>query len=400
MNFKDIVLKFSNSPTETNMFSLVKYAETRTIEDEEIVLLSETLANSGERLKFKNNTITADIPSTGGPSSLSTILCPLYLVHFGFTVPKLGVPGSPAGAIDVLSQIPGYRINFNKHDLELRLSESRYIHTLADKTFCPLDIKLFEFRKKINKINLFPLVISSLLSKKIALDVKSVGLDIRVSQNGNFGNSIDQARDNAHKFNRIARLLGTSSKCFLTDARFPLQPFIGRGEALLALYEIFEKNNLNGLLEHIEICFSMAASISKKKVKLPFSSINIRGEFNENLLAQGSNYDHFLKKISQLKKQPNIILSSEQEGFLHIDLQKIKSAIAYEQKQFISKNVQFPDPCGCILIKKHGDYIKRKEPLVILRVAERSKTRIIQLIKKSFSTRNIILKTIQYEEVL
>ncbi|GAI81662.1 unnamed protein product, partial [marine sediment metagenome] len=174
MKFISIINKFSKSPTEVNMLQLISFIESRKIHNEEIALLAETLATSGEKLNINKNISTADIPSTGGPSSLTTILCPLYLVHFGYVVPKLGIPGSPAGGVDILAQIPGYKVHFMKEDFESLLSKHNYIHSLADENFCPLDNTLFKFRKKVGKVSVFPLVIASLLSKKIALGVKNV----------------------------------------------------------------------------------------------------------------------------------------------------------------------------------------------------------------------------------
>ena len=74
-----------------------------------IAELANWLAASGEQLSPRGR--TADLASTGGPGSLSTLWAPAALVASGFLVPKLGVLGRPAGGIDVLSQVPGYRID-------------------------------------------------------------------------------------------------------------------------------------------------------------------------------------------------------------------------------------------------------------------------------------------------
>ncbi len=62
--------------------------------------------------------LVADVASTGGPSSLSTLLSPLFLRAGGAVVPKLGVPGRPAGGIDCLAQIPGYRTELSAQEVE------------------------------------------------------------------------------------------------------------------------------------------------------------------------------------------------------------------------------------------------------------------------------------------
>ena len=65
--------------------------------------LATILAASGERLSV-DGAVVADVASTGGPASLSTLLTPLFLRAAGAIVPKLGVPGRPAGSIDCHSR--------------------------------------------------------------------------------------------------------------------------------------------------------------------------------------------------------------------------------------------------------------------------------------------------------
>ncbi len=400
MKFNSIIDKFSKSPTEANMLQLISYFESPKNKIEEIAILAEVLANSGDRLKIGKNVLTADIPSTGGPSSLTTVLCPLYLADFGYTVPKLGVPGTPAGGVDILAQIPGYKIHFQKQEFELLLLKHKYIHALADRVFCPLDITLFKFRKKVGKVSVYPLVIASLLSKKIALGVKNVGLDIRVSPNSNFGKTFYEARHNADIFNQVAKLFGIASKCFLTDVRFPLQPYIGRGEALLALYEIFENNNCGILSKHLEICYSIAGLLINPKPNHSFTSINLKSAFSKNIIAQGSSYTNFLEKVNEIKSQSTVSIKSKSSGFLNIDLQSIKMSIAEGQKKLISSSLEFPDSCGCILLKDPGDFVKRNETLAILRINSNIKKRVLPLIQSCFSTQDFISKTPQYEEII
>src|SRR6185503_4646328 len=176
----------------------------------------------------------ADVASTGGPTSLTTLICPLYLRAFGFKVPKLGVPGRPAGGIDVLAQIPGFKFSMTDSQAIAAFNKSGYVHFLADDAHGYHDAVLFSYRKTHDAVNLVPLVIASLLTKKLIVGLSRIGLDVRVSQFGNFGATWSLAKANARQFCEVASTLDISASCFLTDGSVPYQPFIGRGESLIA----------------------------------------------------------------------------------------------------------------------------------------------------------------------
>lgn len=92
MVYFELIERFKSSRTNENMRDLCSMVKnTTTFEEHKITKLAKVLAKSGETLKFSNYN-TADIPSTGGPSSLSTLISPLILKEI-FAVPKLGIVG-------------------------------------------------------------------------------------------------------------------------------------------------------------------------------------------------------------------------------------------------------------------------------------------------------------------
>lgn len=114
----------------------------------EVARLAEILANSGAMLT--RDFEASDIASTGGPSSLSTLLCPLYLRSAGARVPKLGVPGRPAGGIDVLATVPGYCAQLPPDEARRALNDQGQFHLLAGDQWAPLDSRMFAQRQRTN----------------------------------------------------------------------------------------------------------------------------------------------------------------------------------------------------------------------------------------------------------
>lgn len=378
---KELISDFLNRASEDSMKNLVSFCREQELNENEILFLAKGLASSGEQLQFSNSKDVCDIPSTGGPSSLSTLLCPLYLRALGMKVMKLGVPGRPAGGIDVLTQIQGYQNNPSTRDIQRWFQTTGYVHFLAKDSFTPLDGLLFRFRKKNHAIEIPSLAIASLLSKKIAVGVNRVGLDIRVSSFGNFGKTWKEAKENGQKFNRVASLAGLHSRCFLTDGSQPQQPFVGRGEALLAMQKIFE-NNINAHLQrHLTQCYCMAVALSGSEAHDEIDIDKISRYFSENVAVQGGSIDSFYEIAETIQKEHKFQIFATKSGVLIIDLEKIRYSILMIQSKFTD---DFPDPAGVILNVESNVLVNKNDLLCTYRCAANYEAGFANSLKQAF----------------
>lgn len=392
------IKEFFKNSTNKSMNDLVFYAKEKNLTDVEILFLAKGLSKSGHQINFKNLANICDIPSTGGPSSLSTLLCPLFLRILGNTVLKLGVPGRPAGGIDVLAQISGYNTNPNIDEVKRWIKSSGYVHFEASDRFAPLDAKLFQFRKENNLLNIPSLVIASILSKKLSVGLNYVGLDIRVSKFGNFGKTWDDARQNGRQFNRVANIAGIKSKCFITNGSVPQQSYIGRGESLVAINKIFTNNIDSHLKKHIGQCFFMAYSTASEKNTDIFSINSIKEEFIKNLNIQGASFDSFKQIVNTTEENHKYQILALEEGILSVDLEKIRISIVKIQYQ--NNGTSYPDPCGVILKAMPNEYICKYDIICTFRCEVKSKEQFERDLKNSFSVMPQIVSSLEFEEIL
>lgn len=349
-----LIEAFTKYNNEESMSRLIAYVKERDLTDSQILFLANGLSRSGNNVYYKEENI-CDIPSTGGPSSLSTLLCPLFLKILGNKVLKLGVAGRPAGGIDVLSQIENYNINPNLSEVKEWFLKSNYVHLLANENFTPLDSKLFYYRKNNSSLDIPCLVIASLLSKKMALGITKVGLDVRVGKFGNFGKTFEEAEKNSKRFIRVASLAGIEAKCFLTNGMIAQQPYIGRGESLLALNMIFTGRACQDLKRHFSDCLRMSLAVSCNKIA-NFNVADIENVFIENIENQGGNKNSFYSKSNEVERRHTHKIYASKNGFLSIDLYIIRDLIVSFQN---NANNEFTDPCGVILRSKSGQYTSK-----------------------------------------
>ena len=335
------------------------------LSDVELADLALQLAGSGDRLSLPSKA-TADLASTGGPTSLSTLLGPLWLAASGWVVPKLGVAGRPAGGIDVMSLVPGYRVEMTRIEALKVIDHCGYAHLEAGTIFSPADGHLFNLRQQRGAQAVPALAIASLLAKKLAVGVRSVLLDVRTAPFGNFGANVDEARANAKRFCRVANLLGIKGACVVTDACAPYQPFVGRSEALLGLAALFSGQGDAWCRSHVEDCGDWIENAfgfnGSKRPSIP----DLEKVFIKNLLAQGATTAAFGEAVEKVRTAPRFTIASEREGNLSYDVGLMRSVLLVDQQE--SPGGHYPDGAGVILHVPPGARIRKGDAIFSVRL--------------------------------
>jgi pyrimidine-nucleoside phosphorylase len=355
---------------DASMGRLVSAAQGGELTDSGVASLARVLANSGVCLPPDPK--AADVASTGGPSSLTTLLCPLHLKARGLRVPKLGVTGRPAGGIDVLQTIPGYRAVLDIETVRSALDRFGYVHLLADTRWAPLDASLFAYRQRNGAQAVPALVIASILAKKLAAGVMGAGLEVRVAPHGNFGSDRGEARINAERYLTVARLLGLEPLCVLTDASSPYQPYIGRGEALIALDDILANQANDWLTAHAMLCRDIAdatARVVGVDVSRAVGVDVLRSGHEALLAAHGVALQVFAERVAVARAAPRTSHWAQRDGWVHLDLGRLRDLLSVRQRaEPDGLDGTVPDPAGVILGAPAGSRVRRGDVIISVRV--------------------------------
>ena len=360
---------------------------------ERIALLAERLAASGEVLA--PNKAAADVASTGGPASLTTFIPPLLLASRGVQVPKVGVPGRPAGVIDTFGILPGYRTVLSRTELEEAVRQSNFGNTLSTGTFAPDDSVLFSARQSLGAQDVPALVVASLLSKKLAAGLTSVVFDIRTMNGGNFGRTPLEARRNIELLEATAALVGISAHSVVSDGERPAQPMLGRAEALRGVLALLNNNASQWLERHFETCAQLATlAYDELRQNVP-TRADLRTAFDTHLRAQGANgipsAEDYVARIATT--HPALLITAPEEGSLCWNMVELRDAVVSNQGGV--RGADFPDECGVELLCNTGDVVDRNTPIARIRavtpnVLARTAGRVTQsiTIKPRASDRN------------
>ena len=356
-----------------------------------VASLARCLAESGEMLKARTH--STDIASTGGPGSLTTLLCPLILRAHGCVVPKLAVPGRPAGGVDVLGSLETYNVDLDAVEAEACMDAAGYVHLLAGGGFAPMDAELFVLRQRKSAQGIASLVAASLLAKKLAAGSPVAGLDIRVGPHGNFGRNLEEARANARLFDEAAAECGLTSLTFVGQVTGVEQPWVGRGEALSALELLITGKADDWLLRHAARCAELAASVARtagiavqEEPWGPRLAEMAREAMQSNLEAQGSSYADFSERAAQVRTCGSLQLRAGQPGLLEVDVELLRSALVGAQAD---ADGRFPDPAGIRLLVEPGAEVARGAPVAAVRCRTSQRTPTLEQLTFAISVSGV-----------
>ena len=196
----------------------------RGLSSDETLWLTQAMAASGERLDLSSLPHPwVDKHSTGGVGDKTSIVVLPLLAACGLTVVKmsgrgLGITG---GTIDKLASVPGFRTQLSVEEMLAQAKRIGLALTGQSAHLAPADGALYALRDATGTVESIPLIVSSILSKKIAGGAEVIVLDVKCGS----GALMKTRRDAM----RLARaLLGTGEKCglrvraMLTDMSQPL----------------------------------------------------------------------------------------------------------------------------------------------------------------------------------
>ncbi len=148
----------------------------------ETATLTQAMLDSGERFQWPEAAPrVVDKHSTGGVGDkVSLILAPL-LACDDLWVPMisgrgLGITG---GTLDKLESIPGFRVALSGQEAITQLEAIGVVMMGQTEAICPADRKLYALRDVTATVPSRPLIVASILSKKLAESLDALVLDVK-----------------------------------------------------------------------------------------------------------------------------------------------------------------------------------------------------------------------------
>ncbi|HRL11973.1 MAG TPA: thymidine phosphorylase, partial [Aggregatilineales bacterium] len=201
----------------------------RGMTSDEVVNLTLAMAHSGETLDLSDLTDYAvDKHSSGGVGDKTTLIVLPLVAACGVTAAKMSGRGLglSGGTLDKLESIPGFNVNLDETEFR-RLAKANGI-VLAGQSvdLAPADGKLYALRDVTGTVPSLPLIVSSIMSKKIAAGAHGIVLDVKVGS-GAFMKTLDEANALAAAMVEIGDAVGRDMIACVSDMNQPLGEAVG-----------------------------------------------------------------------------------------------------------------------------------------------------------------------------
>jgi len=197
--------------------------------DDETTWLTQAMADSGRKLdRHRLPKPWVDKHSTGGVGDKTTIVLLPVLAACGLTMLKmsgrgLGITG---GTVDKLESIPGFRSTPRLSSLVSQALRCGVALSAQSSVLAPADKALYTLRDVTGTVGSIPLIVSSILSKKLAANAEIVVLDVKCGS-GAFMKDPVQAERLSESLVKVGEQLGLVVKVRVSDMNAPLGRAVG-----------------------------------------------------------------------------------------------------------------------------------------------------------------------------
>ncbi|MBR2623195.1 MAG: thymidine phosphorylase [Clostridia bacterium] len=344
---------------------------------EETTALTFAVRDSGERLDFSDiKGLRVDKHSTGGVGDKTSLIVAPIVASFGVKVAKMSGRGlgHTGGTIDKLEAIPGFQTDLPVEKFKEIVNDIGIAIVGQNAELAPADKLLYALRDVTATVDSLPLIVSSIMGKKLAADDDCIVLDVKTGS-GSFMKTAEKSRELAEWMVAIGKKAGKRMRALITDMDRPLGFAIGNS---LEVVEAIRTLQGKGPQDLTELCVALAAHILELAEKGNYAACEkmVRGAIADGtglqmlarmVKAQGGNDDWILHPEKFPTAKYSRIVTAQEDGYIvGVDTEGYGVASLLLGAGRNTKEDVIDFAAGIVLKAKTGDFVKAGDPIAVL----------------------------------
>lgn len=355
---------------------------TRGLNSDEQAFLTGAMLHSGDVLDFSDiEAPKADKHSTGGVGDKTSLIIAPLAAACGIAVPMISGRGlgHTGGTLDKLESIKGYNVNLSLEEFKKIVKSHGFAMCGQTPEIAPADKKLYALRDATSTVEYIPLIVASIMSKKLAEGLDALVLDVKTGS-GAFMTEFEDSCALGKAMAETGYACRVKTQAVVTDMNQPLGKYVGNA---LEVYECIKI--LRGEMEvGFEATLELSLDLTARMLSLTKIAVNLKNAraICEEKLRDGSALEKFRQNIeiqggdASVADEPEQLLErnlmqvpvkAAQPGFItSVDVRAVGEAVSAIGGGRIKVEDQIDFGVGFACEKKIGDEIKTDEPLGVL----------------------------------
>ena len=349
----------------------------RGMNDHETAVLTDAMMHSGDTIdlsRFGDKSV--DKHSTGGVGDKTTLIVAPIVATLGGKMAKMSGRGlgHTGGTVDKLESIPGFHTTLSADDFMHQVEQVGVAVIGQSGNLTPADKKLYALRDVTATVDSLPLIISSIMSKKLAAGSHSIVLDVKIGS-GAFMKTLDDGRKLAEGMVSIGKACGRNVTAVMTNMDIPLGHYIGNALEVMEAVQVLRGE---GCADLRAVCVELASNMLMLCNGWDEAAARARVE---DAIASGAAFETMKKWIAaqggdaraledfSLLPQASVVyeVKAPRSGYIRaMDTQKVGEASAVLGAGRQKKEDVIDYAAGIVLSKKTGDYVEAGETLATL----------------------------------
>lgn len=352
----------------------------RGLSDAETNELTDAMLRSGEVLDLSSVPgVKVDKHSTGGVGDKVSICLAPMVAACGVPVPMVSGRGlgHTGGTLDKLEAIPGFRVDLSTEEFIKTVREVGVAMIGQTAQIAPADKRIYALRDVTATVESIPLIVASILSKKLAEGIERLVLDVKHGS-GAFMKDLPSARALAASLEEVGRGAGLAVVAVLTPMDEPLGRAVGNA---LEVEEAAATLRGGGPPDLVELVVRLSGCGERARAALRDGSAWQR--WRAMMRAQGGDPDAPLRGGDGLQSEE---LRAERDGVVtRCDAGEIGRAALALGAGRERAGAEVHHGVGVLLARKRGEPVRRGEALASVRHAGRGREEAFERLRAAFA---------------